>query len=144
MYMWVSSAFQLKASLDDTWSVPGELRALDQSLSCCLEGLMKSSGDASFIRRLAMLERECMVIGKSIPFRKLFAMVAHRSIRDPTQEDALNEAAFVHLTAAGNTVPQMIGFLDEFLDLLGRAVRDSRRSKSLVRVEEMHECYHQA
>ena len=129
--MWVSSAFQLKASLDDLWSVPSELRAFDQSLSCCLEALMKASGDASFARRLASLERECMVIGKSIPFRKLLAMVGRRSMRDPTQEDALNESSFVRLTAAGGSVQQMIGFLDEFLDLLGRA-RPSLWSESRI------------
>ena len=67
VFSWVGGAFALPASVDDIWLVPQELRAYDQSLSSHLEGLMKSSGDASVLRRIMSLERAAMAHGKSVP-----------------------------------------------------------------------------
>ena len=121
MFSWLSSAFGLRAAIDDILTVPAELRVFDQSLSGHLELLVKSSADASFARRLMFLERECMQCGKSVPARKLLIMIAHRAIRDPSQEDALSESAFVRLVADGTSVTSLIAFLDNFLELLGKA-----------------------
>ena len=75
---WITSAFKLLVSADDIWHVPSELRAFDQSLSRAIETLMRNTADASFLRRLASLERETLMAGKSVPFRKLVSMIAHR------------------------------------------------------------------
>ena len=69
MFNWIGSAFALRATQADVWEVPLELRRYDQSLSSHLEGLMRATGDASFVRRIMSLERAAMAHGKSISSR---------------------------------------------------------------------------
>ena len=105
---------------------------------------MKNTGDASFLRRLASLERETLMAGKSVPFRKLVSMIAHRSIRDPLQEDNLHESDFNKLVASGTSVSAMVGFFDSLLELLGRARADIwADSKTEAKaIGELRRCTH--
>ena len=117
----MSSAFALRCSNEDIWSIPPELKHFDTSLGTAIEALIVASADASLLRRVQFLERECLVLGRNIPFRKLLAMLGVRAIRDPSQENVIHDLEWSNLASTGTSVSATIAFMDSVLDLLGRA-----------------------
>ena len=118
---WLSSAFRLVAPNEDLWSIPLELVGFDASLATHLEAAMNLSTDPEFSRRLRSLDKASMSVGKTIPCRKLLAIIACRAIRDPQHEDGLHESALRNLVSDGGKISNAISFLDELLELLGVA-----------------------